>query len=169
MRYLYLFLVSLILFSGCSRKLPPKHYEQKKLNLPKSNPEKSTAKTKKTSNLDKLYSQYHAWKGTPYKYGGLSLKGVDCSGFVLSAYKNVYKIRLPRSTKDQVKKGRLVYKYELQTGDLLFFKTGWNVRHVGIYLENGKFMHASDSKGVCISSVNNPYWKEHYWQTRRLF
>ena len=125
--------------------------------------------SKKSSSLDKLYGQYNAWKGTPYKYGGLSLTGVDCSGFVLNAYKKVYGIQLPRSTKYQVKKGRVVYRYELRTGDLLFFKTGWNVRHVGIYLEKGKFMHASDSRGVTISSINNPYWKKHYWQTRRLF
>ncbi len=175
MRYLCLFLISLILFSGCSRKLPTtsaaqlKKQEQKQNSHKKSSLKKSSSPTKKPSKLNSLYSQYHAWKGTPYQYGGLSLKGVDCSGFVLNAYKKVYGIHLPRSTKDQVKKGRIVYKYELQTGDLLFFKTGWNVRHVGIYLEKGKFMHASDSKGVCISSINNPYWKKHYWQTRRLF
>jgi len=171
-KYLVLLFSTLLLFSGCSRKLPPKKASTvKEVNLKKySTHQRPKKRTKQSSSdLNRLYTQYRAWKGTPYQYGGLSLKGVDCSGFVLNAYKEVYGLRLPRSTKDQVKKGRLVYRYELRTGDLLFFKTGWNVRHVGIYLENGKFMHASDSKGVTIASINNPYWKKHYWQTRRLF
>jgi len=171
MKQLILFLTLLLLFNACSRRLPPKKSSTvQEVNLKKYSTHTKTKKSsgKKSSKLDKLYAQYRAWKGTPYKYGGLSLKGVDCSGFVLSSYKKVYGIKLPRSTHEQVKKGRRVYMYELQTGDLLFFKTGWNVRHVGIYLENGKFMHASSSKGVMISTVRNGYWKEHYWQARRL-
>ena len=171
LKTLTLLLSLFVLFSGCSRKLPPKKASSvKEVNLKKySTHQVPKKKTDSSSDLNRLYTQYRVWKGTPYRYGGVSLKGVDCSGFVLNAYKKVYDIQLPRSTKDQVKKGRIVYRYELRTGDLLFFKTGWNVRHVGIYLENGKFMHASNSKGVTIASINNPYWKKHYWQTRRLF
>ena len=169
MKYFLLLLATLLLFSGCSRKLPPKKHNTHTTEVKRITIKPKKTSSKKSSGLDKLYGQYNAWKDTPYKYGGLSLTGVDCSGFVLNTYKKVYGIQLPRSTKYQVKKGRVVYRYELRTGDLLFFKTGWNVRHVGIYLEKGKFMHASDSRGVSISSINNPYWKKHYWQTRRLF
>jgi len=172
MKLFILIISALLLLTGCSRRLPPKKASSvKEVDLRKYSTHETPKASKKKSStkLNQLYSQYRAWKGTPYKYGGLSLKGVDCSGFVLSSYKKVYGIKLPRSTKEQVKKGRIVYLYELKTGDLPFFKTGWNVRHVGIYLENGKFMHASSSKGVVISSVRNGYWKEHYWQTRRLF
>lgn len=152
-------------------------------------PPKSTYKTPKKSTLTKkkvttkhktvsadtqtrlkaLYSQYHTWKGTPYEYGGLSLDGVDCSGFVHQTYKKLYGIKLPRSTAQQVTMGQRVYINQLHAGDLVFFKTGWNVRHVGIYLEKGKFVHASSSKGVIISSMLRGYWKENYWQARRLF
>jgi len=130
---------------------------------------KQTTKQKKSTNLQKLYTQYHSWKGTPYKYGGLTLRGVDCSGFVLQTYKKLFKIKLPRQTQYQVKKGKRVYINQLRAGDLVFFKTGFNVRHVGIYLEKGKFVHASSSKGVVISSLYTGYWKSKYWQARRLF
>jgi len=162
----YIFLVIFTIFSGCTTKLPPiKHNPDKQAKPTNLHVE---TKTKQNTKLDDLYAVYKEWKGTNYKYGGLSLSGVDCSGFVLNIYKKVYNIKLPRTTSDQVKLGRIVYLYELKTGDLLFFKTGWNVRHVGIYLENGKFMHASSNKGVTISSINEPYWKGNYWQTRRL-
>jgi cell wall-associated NlpC family hydrolase len=57
---------------------------------------------------------------------------------------------------------------ELQTADLVFFKTGWKTRHVGIYIGEGQFLHASTSRGVMISSLDNPYWQRHYWTSRRV-
>jgi len=112
--------------------------------------------------------QYKGWKGTPYRYGGLSKNGVDCSGFIYQTYKTVFGISLPRSTTEQVKQGKRVYINQLRAGDLIFFKTGRNVNHVGIYLEKGKFVHASSSKGVIVSSMHTGYWKKSYWQARRL-
>lgn len=175
MRYIVYTFFIILLFSGCSRQLPAiDNTPQPQIISEVQKAQKETAsngpaKPSKISDLQMLYNQYKKWKGTPYKYGGLSLNGVDCSGFVHNSYKKVYGITLPRTTDDQVKEGRRVYLYELITGDLLFFNTGWNVKHVGIYLEKGKFMHASSSNGVMISSVNSAYWKEHYWQSRRLF
>jgi len=170
----YILLILIFILSGCTTKLPSVNSSSKTTYVPQKKqkeqvPTKTIIKPKQSSDLDKLYAVYNEWHGTPYKYGGVSLSGADCSGFVLNAYKKVYGIKLPRSTKDQVKVGRVVYMYELKAGDLLFFKTGWNVRHVGIYLENGKFMHASSSKGVTTSSIRENYWKDKYWQTRRLF
>ena len=118
--------------------------------------------------VKKLYAQYNSWRGTPYAYGGLSLQGVDCSGFIYKSYRSLFNITLPRSTNEQIGLGRRVYINELQAGDLIFFKTGYKTRHVGIYIENGKFMHASTSRGVTLSSVRDGYWREHYWQARRL-
>lgn len=179
MKYIFFTIITILLLSGCSRKLAPiehhnsyglsKTTNKSKIQRAQSKKEQNSLAISQKTDLKKLYRQYRIWKGTPYKYGGLSLNGVDCSGFVYNAYKNIYNISLPRTTKNQVRKGKRVYLYELRTGDLLFFETGWDERHVGIYLEKGKFMHASSSKGVKISSIRNPYWKDHYWQARRLF
>ncbi|WP_297478269.1 NlpC/P60 family protein [uncultured Photobacterium sp.] len=111
---------------------------------------------------------YRNWKGTPYRYGGSSKKGIDCSAFVQVGYSSVYKKALPRTTLQLVKKGKKVNRNNAKEGDLVFFRTGRNSRHVGIYLGNLKFMHASQSKGVIISRLDNPYWRRHFWQIRRL-
>ena len=171
MRYILLTLILLLTITGCSRKPGTVH---KAKSYPKKSAQKQTPKTTNTTSkkssktLDRLYTQYRGWKGAPYQYGGMSKGGVDCSGFVHRTYQKLFHIKLPRSTKDQVKKGKRVYINQLRAGDLVFFKTGWNVRHVGIYLEKGKFVHASSSKGVIISSMYTGYWKENYWQARRL-
>ena len=173
MKYI-LFILSLsLIFTGCSRK--PKSYnkpktykKQTKTPVHVTPPTKTTSK-KPSSTLNKIYTEYRQWQGTPYQYGGTTKGGVDCSGFVLQTYKKLFSIRLPRSTKEQVTQGKRVYINQLSAGDLVFFKTGWNVRHVGIYLEKGKFAHASSSKGVVISTMYTGYWKKNYWQARRLF
>ncbi len=118
--------------------------------------------------INALYDQYKSWRGVPYQLGGLSKKGIDCSGFVYQTFKDKFGIILPRTTKSQVKQGERVYIGQLQTGDLLFFKTDWRTRHVGIYLENGRFLHASTSKGVMISRLDNVYWKKKYWRAQRI-
>jgi len=171
MKHLTFLLIFLLALTGCSRKPAPtpKRTSHKPTTAITPKHQKSTTNQKTSTNLDKLYRQYYAWKGTPYRYGGLSKNGVDCSGFVHQTYKKLFKITLPRQTKSQVTQGKRVYINQLRAGDLVFFKTGWNVRHVGIYLEKGKFVHASSSKGVIISTMYTGYWKKNYWQARRLF
>lgn len=115
-----------------------------------------------------LEQQYQVWRGTPYRLGGLDRGGIDCSGFVYRLFGELYGLQLPRTTEDQAKLGQQVRRERLQVADLVFFKTGWRTRHVGIYLGNGEFLHASTSRGVVISSLDNPYWKRHYWQYKRL-
>ena len=115
-----------------------------------------------------LYLQHDQWKGTKYKMGGLSKKGIDCSGFVYLTYSEVFGIELPRSTKLQSLIGEEIHKDQLRSGDLVFFKTGWKVMHVGIYLENNSFLHASTKRGVMISRLDDYYWKSKYWQARRV-
>lgn len=116
----------------------------------------------------KLYDQYKQWKGTKYKLGGLNKNGIDCSGFVFITFKSKFGILLPRTTHLQVTAGRNVKKGQLQAGDLVFFKTGRYKRHVGIYLERGKFLHASTSQGVTISRLENSYWRAKYWRAKRI-
>lgn len=115
-----------------------------------------------------LKEYFASWQGTRYRYGGLSHSGVDCSGFVLLTYKDVFGKDLPRTVRAQAKEGSKISKASLQAGDLLFFKTGRYQKHVGIYLEDDLFIHASQSKGVIVSSLNNVYWKKKFWQAHRL-
>jgi len=110
-----------------------------------------------------LYSFIDRWTGTPYKYGGISKGGVDCSGFCNILYKEVYKKQLPRTTKEIAKQLNKVNKNKLTEGNLVFFNIqGKKNSHVGVYLMNNKFVHASSSKGVIISSLENPYYKKAY-------
>lgn len=117
---------------------------------------------------DKLYSQYEEWKGVRYRYGGLSKRGIDCSGFVHVTFRSKFGVRLPRTTEKLSRVGAPVERSGLRTGDLVFFRTGRKVRHVGIYIENGKFLHASKNRGVMISRLNNVYWNERYWKAARV-
>lgn len=112
--------------------------------------------------LTKLYQQHQEWHGTPYRWGGNNRTGIDCSGFVQVTYRDIVGIDLPRTTTQQYRSGAHVNQAELQTGDLVFFRHG---RHVGIYLENHKFLHASTSRGVMISDIKSPYWTRHYWRS----
>ena len=115
-----------------------------------------------------LEAEYLRWRGTRHRLGGTSRSGVDCSGFVKAVYKNVFKMDLPRTTKAQATLGRPVNKSDLQAGDLVFFKPPSYPRHVGIYLSNTEFVHASKTKGVTISRMDPYYWDKYFWKARRL-
>ncbi|MEN8198604.1 MAG: NlpC/P60 family protein [Thermodesulfobacteriota bacterium] len=116
----------------------------------------------------KLLSQYILWQGTPYRMGGLSKNGIDCSGFVHITFRSKFGYAIPRTTRTQVQLGSRVSKNALLPGDLVFFKTGLFSRHVGIYINDSKFIHASTSRGVMVSNLNERYWKNKYWTARRL-
>jgi cell wall-associated NlpC family hydrolase len=115
-----------------------------------------------------LMKQYDEWRKTPYKMGGLSKRGIDCSGFTYLTFRSKLGCKLPRTTKLQAKTGAKVARNNLLTGDLVFFKTGLFVKHVGIYLDESRFLHASTSRGVIISSLKEKYWKNRYWIARRI-
>ncbi|TDQ59030.1 putative lipoprotein NlpC [Mesocricetibacter intestinalis] len=117
-----------------------------------------------------LSEQQYEWAGTPYVLGGQSRRGVDCSGFVQTTFMHRFNVALPRMTKDQAKAGVYIEKEDIQTGDLVFFKTGAgpNGYHVGIYVKEDKFLHASTKGGVIYSSLQSPYWRKTYWQARRI-
>ena len=111
------------------------------------------------------------WMGTPYKMGGEDKNGVDCSAFTQTIIKDVFDIDLPRRVKDQKKVGLKVELEEMQAGDLVVFKTGGflsNRQHIGIYLSDYKFLHASSSEGVTVSSLEDWYWKKKYRSSRRI-
>jgi cell wall-associated NlpC family hydrolase len=115
----------------------------------------------------RLRSAARQWQGTPHRMGGESRRGIDCSGFVQRLYRDIFSRRIPRSTAQQVKSGRPVGNRPLRTGDLVFFKVPGKGRHVGIYLGHSEFAHASTSKGVMISNLDDHFWSQSYWTARR--
>lgn len=136
-----------------------------------SGPEESTIvyATQPLSDIEHLLrTEADRWLGTPYRFGGVSRKGIDCSGLVMQMYKKLFNIRLPRSTSRQARVGTIVSRGQWQPGDLVFFRPPKRARHVGIYLGGGEFVHTSSSRGVMISHMDENYWRKAYWQARRL-
>lgn len=104
-----------------------------------------------------LYRAIDEWYGTPYRYGGCTKSGVDCSAFVQAIYTALFGIMIPRTAREQYGVSQQIKREELQEGDLVFFNTTGGVSHVGMYLQNNKFVHAGSS-GVTISDLFEDYW-----------
>jgi lipoprotein Spr len=108
------------------------------------------------------------WLGKPYRFGGESKKGIDCSAFSRKLYYEVMDQYLPRNSRQQFKYVKPINKEELQTGDLVFFKIKTrDISHVGVYLSDNKFIQSSKS-GVNVASLEHPYWKRYYYKAGRL-
>ncbi len=152
MKWIFLVLV-IIIFNACH---PTARYKAIKNS-------RQPQKQKLSHNNTKLQSYIQSWMGVPYKFGGMNKRGIDCSGFTSVIYKNIYGVKLPRTALDQYKSGRKIRRAQFTEGDLVFFRgtRGAGIDHVGIYLDNGKFVHASTSVGVTISDLS-----EEYYQTR---
>jgi len=109
-----------------------------------------------------LYKVIDEWYGTPYLFGGTSKLGVDCSAFVRAVYNALFGILLPRTAHEQYQATRQIARNELKEGDLVFFNTMGGVSHVGIYLQNNKFVSAASSEGVSISDLDDSYWSRRF-------
>lgn len=191
-----LFSFSIILFTGCSmredvtvisyedndisyqsaslthtleeKKKNPTYVKQA-LKIPKpKNIEIASNEEESTDLFKELKDFYQEWRGVRYKLGGTTKSGIDCSAFTQRVFKDKFSFNLPRTASAQSELGKQISKNELNTGDLIFFKTGRNSRHVGIYLEDGKFIHASTKHGVTISTLDNEYFSKHYWKSQRI-
>lgn len=116
-----------------------------------------------------LLENVDEWYGVRYRTGGNTKSGVDCSGFTVAVYAAVYGIALPRVSREQYRTSRKISTTELQEGDLVFFNTnGSGVSHVGVYLGNNKFIHASVSRGVMVSDLFEPYYLKRYYGAGRI-
>lgn len=161
----------ILIFAGCSFKSNSAKYSY---NPDVNFPQKAPYNYSITPSHDyetlytELLSQYKEWKGIRYKYGGNSKKGIDCSAFVQTTFKNRLNLNIPRTTKLQSQIGEDISMEDIELGDLVFFKTGFRTRHVGIYIGEGKFLHASTKKGVTISRIDNPYYVDHFWKIVRV-
>lgn len=160
---LLLFLGLLLASCGSKKKVVTKKYP-------------ATTKITKSSNrgtLENIITHAKTFEGTRYKFGGTTSKGMDCSGLVYTAFKE-QNVLLPRVSRDMAKKGKQVTLRDATKGDLVFFQTNKNrkvINHVGLVIEtkNGvRFIHATTSRGVIISSLNEKYWNSAFVEIRRI-
>jgi murein DD-endopeptidase len=146
-----------LLLAGCAAPPPP------------SPAAGSTRPAAPVAAAERAAEQAAKMVGRPYRYGGSSPAGFDCSGLVLYSFRHAG-VALPHNTVRQRAASRLIKVAELQRGDLLFFdQEGKKNSHVGIYLGDGRFVHApSSGKSVRSDALSNPYWKKHLSEVRRI-
>lgn len=164
-RHLMLPLVTLALMTGLAgcasnRPLPPASEAQ--WRPPVSTSDESSAVA------GSLWQVFERYQGTPYRYGGTSASGFDCSGFIATAFDEALGRQLPRTTTQMLARGKTVAPDQMQAGDLVFFRIKGKDQHAGIYMGGESFIHASTSIGVTRSSLNGHYWKGRLSQVRRF-
>ncbi len=117
----------------------------------------------------KLYAFIDEWYGTPYKYGGKNKTGIDCSNFTSTLYSSIYNKSISGSSSSIFEKCSTISKSNMEEGDFVFFKIDGNkVSHIGVYLQNNKFVHATAKKGVMIDDLDEPYYKKYYFKSGRI-
>jgi len=121
----------------------------------------------KLSNLV-LYKNIDDWYGTRYRYGGKTVRGIDCSAFMQVISEFTFGWTLPRTAREQYLYMEGIRKEDLQEGDFVFFNTTGGISHVGMYLSNNKFIHSSSSQGVSIGDLNSQYWSKRFIGARRM-
>lgn len=140
---------------------------------PETSPESNRAQgTTTVGSMNEVQSSlmdaYHKWKGTPYRLGGASQQGVDCSQLMHLIFEEYFRVELPPTTRTQLNVGQGIRRKAIRTGDLIFFRTGRKTLHVGVAVNHGEFLHASTSNGVMISKLGNSYWRSRYLEARRV-
>ncbi len=159
-----LLLMLLVLITGC------KSYPRYRTGGEVLPPEIDQSEVKHTTNdYLRLGTILQSYLGKPYSGRSKWEDGVDCSHFTRSVFRRFNKFELPRTVAEQFKAGRSVHYNRLAYGDLIFFKTERNrVSHVGVFVGDGQFIHASTSRGVIISYLNEKYWAQRWSGARRI-
>ena len=135
---------------------------------------KKVERTKYCYLTEQLLNVANDYQGIRYQWGGMSRSGMDCSGFVKTAF-HQFSIELPRTSREMASRGERVSKTEAKPGDLIFFKNGGSrvINHVGIVIEvdgdDIKFIHSATSKGVSINSTTEPYYSRGFVQVNRVY
>ncbi len=169
----YILAISIFSVTACnsSRTVSYKSSDYKKKEVR----DRSKTKVKNHSvakEANSVLKEAYKFMGAPYKYGGTTKSGLDCSGLVINAF-DAAGIQMPRISRDQAKEGKEIRLRDVQEGDLVFFNTsGSNISHVGIVekVKNGEvfFIHSSTSKGVIVSSIEETYWNKRFVKATRV-
>ena len=160
----------LFLFGGCLS--PSVRYTRDSGTNVRESAAPSTSRKSVSSVLQGQLEQIvQSYLGTPYKYGGRSREGLDCSGLVGLIYREVYGLDLPRSSGRMFKKGKSIPPQLARAGDLVFFRGGMfnQINHVGIYMGEKRFVHASSSNGVIYSELSEPFFSKRFVAIRRMY
>ena len=175
--FLLITLVSLVVISCAAqprfRSEPVEHKKNKTIleeELQKTEETQSVNEENKSSvDQTKMERIVNSFLGIPYKTGGETKTGMDCSGLVVAVYRQYAGFKLPHDTKKLFKLVKRMDKENLSYGDLVFFSDGWfGVSHVGIYAGGGKFVHSMEDFGVIVSSLDEDYYKKRYIGARRV-
>ncbi|WP_075341041.1 C40 family peptidase [Tenacibaculum agarivorans] len=167
-------LLILFLAYGCSSSKPTtssKRYTTKRKTVAK----KKTYRKKGTALANKIINTANTYKGTPYKYGGVTSRGMDCSGLIMTSFKK-HGVSLPRTSYDMSNQGKTISLNSTRKGDLLFFKTNprkpRRITHVGLVtsVKNGVvyFIHASTKRGVTVNNMSQKYYKRNFVKAKRV-
>jgi lipoprotein Spr len=165
---------ALILLTGCQSaprvNPPPRPSASSAPSAPPQVTVTPTAPPPKTLTAAAWKAEANRWLGVKYRKGGTDRTGIDCSGLTSRMYLAVAGMALPRTSQDQSRYGKPVSRKDLQPGDLVFFSSLGRhlVDHVGIYLGDRQFVHASPSKGVVVSSLLKDYYMKRYHSARRI-
>lgn len=178
--YIFLFFISiLLLFSSCSKKqIPvssarynPTQFSGEMQAFVKGGVEKQVETGRKKPK--KIIRTAEKYLGTPHCMGGITKKCMDCSGLTYVAFSK-HNIILPRISQEQARYGKLIYNPgDLKKGDLVFFTKSYAtsafITHVGIYIGNNSFIHASTTNGVVVTPFDNPWWSQRFVFGTRVF
>ena len=167
-KYQTLFLlIIIIVYSGCAPRYierRPSPRSQKRIVQKSLDIIKKVERENRDFRLSKIFYPMKTYLGTPYKFGGDTRRGMDCSGFTCSVFQESFKIKLPHNASQQYRNSKHISRSELKLGDLVFFSMNQsgNIGHVGIYIGNNYFAHASTSYGVVVSGLKEKYYRSRY-------